>query len=210
MITARSAERWLLWTVLGGALVAVLVAGLLGPRWRRGVADVPPALSAVPAFELTDQNGNPVTLGTLAGKPWIATFVFTRCVLSCPRMVDKALELARELPAGTLRTVLVSVDPAHDTPPVMAAYLRQHRAPEDWRFLTGPEPAVRSLARDGFKLAVEPKQPGAPGYAEEPLLHSTRFVLVDGRGLIRGYYDAFDANDFARLEREARLVAEER
>jgi protein SCO1/2 len=97
----------------------------------------------------------------------------------------------------------VSVDPAHDTPAVLDAYAAA-RGIEDprWFFLTGPRQEVYSLVRDGFKLAV-----GAEGgAADEPILHSTRLVLVDSGGRIRGYYDAFDEQAVGRLLDDVRAL----
>ncbi|MGZ5382324.1 MAG: SCO family protein, partial [Thermoanaerobaculia bacterium] len=80
----------------------------------------------------------------------------------------------------------------------------QHRAdPERWTFLHGGRPAVRALAGDGFKLAV------VDGHADdpEPILHSSRFVLVDRRREIRGYYDGLEAGGVEKLAGHARRLA---
>src|SRR5262249_61928086 len=50
-----------------------------------------------------------------------------------------------------------------------------------------------------------PPAPGAP--APEPILHSTRFVLVDGQGRIRGYYDGVDEESMKKLVRDLEAVA---
>jgi protein SCO1/2 len=62
---------------------------------------------------------------------------------------------------------------------------------------------VRALAGDGFKLAV------VDGHADdpEPILHSSRFVLVDGRREIRGYYDGLEAGGVEKLLADARRLA---
>jgi hypothetical protein len=46
-----------------------------------------------------------------------------------------------------------------------------------------------------------------PGSGVEPILHSTRFVLVDGKGYIRGYYEAFDEDSTAKLKRDLLALA---
>jgi len=97
-----------------------------------------------------------------------------------------------------LRFVSFGVDPEHDTPEVLAEYGRKLGAdPARWAFLHGERPVIRALIKDGFKLAIED---GAPD-SVEPILHSTRFVLVDGEGTIRGYYDGMEqATSVTRLE----------
>ena len=58
-----------------------------------------------------------------------------------------------------------------------------------WLWITGDKKAVRSLTREGFKLAVEDQ----PDNAANPVAHSQKFVLVDKVGRIRGYYDGLDS-----------------
>jgi protein SCO1/2 len=206
------ARRLFLWIVLVAALLAVAVAA----GWSRfsglsGISGIsasppPPVLGQVPAFALTNRNGRPVTLASLAGEPWIADFVFTRCAASCPMMTARLARLGKELPPGkTVRRVSFTVDPAHDTPEVLARYAASFQAPSNWFFLTGPEADLHRLSREGFKLAIDvPK--GDPGSSVEPILHSTRFVLVDGQGQIRGYYDGEDEEAMKRLVGDLRTL----
>ena len=48
---------------------------------------------------------------------------------------------------------------------------------------------------DGFKLALDTEA----GTEVEPITHSSRFVLVDREGKIRGYYGMEDADALDRL-----------
>ena len=65
---------------------------------------------------------------------------------------------------------------------------------------------MKFLIMDGFKLAVEMNPPPGAASPEEPILHSTRFVLVDGEGAIRGYYDAVQGQELERLARDLRAL----
>ena len=198
--------RWL--PAALGALLLMMTIGL-GLVWWWGRQPPPslPVMGELPAFTLTDKSGATVTPATLAGRPWIADLVFTRCQLSCPRMTERMASLGPRLAAG-VRRVSVSVDPAHDTPAVLAEYARQHKAEApDWLFLTGDEAEMRKLAVEGFKLGVAPADPTDPRAAQEPVTHSTRFVLVDGQGRVRGWYDAFDEGSLGKLLRDAAWLA---
>jgi protein SCO1/2 len=203
-VPSRRLLRLLLWAVLVLALVAVAGAA----AWSRWGArrEPPPVLGEVPPFSLVNRDGRTVTREDLAGAPWIADFVFTRCAASCPMMTDCMARLAKDLdlgePGARLHLVSFTVDPGHDTPAVLAAYAGRYKAPPAWLFLTGPQEALHHLSRDGFKLAVAP----AGGPANEPILHSTRFVLVDARGRIRGYYDGFDREAVGKLEGDLRAL----
>jgi protein SCO1/2 len=133
----------------------------------------------VPNFQLVNQNGQPFGSAELAGKIWIADFVFTSCPDSCPMISSRMSELQRPLEKTDVHLVSVSVDPEKDTPEVLRGYAeRLHAQPGRWDFVTGSKPAIYNLSRNGFKLE-----------GDVPV-HSTRFVLVDRRGRIRGYYDA--------------------
>lgn len=94
-------------------------------------------------------------------------------------------ELQRPLEKSDVHLVSFTVDPETDTPEVLRDYAeRLHARPGRWDFLTGPVSAIYELTRDGFKLGV------SDGAGEEGVpVHSTRAVLVDRRGTIRGYYD---------------------
>ncbi len=198
-------RRRALWGLLVAALLAIAVATLAGRRWGLTAGRAaPPPLGEVPDFSLVDQGGRPVRLADLAGRPWLASFVFTRCGGPCPRIVAQMARLAGLLPHPELVTrVSVTVDPEYDTPAVLAAYAEAHGvADARWLFLTGSRDEVHRLVRGGFKLAVGEGE----GSAVEPILHSTRLVLVDGAGRIRGYYDAFDEEAVTRLLRDLRAL----
>jgi protein SCO1 len=200
-------RRGLLWGLLVAALLAVTAAALV-QRWRR--PEPPPVLGRVPPFALTNRDGRRVALAGLAGAPWVADFIFTHCAASCPMMTARMARLERELPRRLgARFVSFTVDPDRDTPPVLARYAESFAAPARWLFLTGGRDELHRLSRDGFKLAVDAASPG-PANAEEPILHSTRFVLVDRHGAIRGYYDGLDEESMKKLWRDLEAVAGER
>lgn len=200
-------RRGLLWGLLVAALLAVTAAALV-QRLRR--PEPPPILGQLPEFILTNRDGRPVSLGDLSGTPWVADFVFTRCPASCPMMTARMARLGRDLPKGLpVRFVSISVDPDNDTPEVLERYAQSFAAPESWLFLTGTREQILHLTTKGFLLGLEMDPPPAPPgiTAPEPILHSTRFVLVDGEGRIRGYYEAFDEEAMKRLEADLGALA---
>lgn len=159
----------------------------------------PPLLSTVPDFSFTDQGGKPFGRAQLAGKPWIANFVFTRCQTVCPIFTAKMADVQTRTKAGALLVHLVSfsVDPAHDTPDILAAYAKEHGAdPARWTFLTGDGEAIRTAVVEGLKVAA---QPVGKDQDLASVFHGSHFVLVDAEGRIRGYYDSADADATDRL-----------
>ena len=192
-----SLRRLLIWSLLVAVLLAVAGAALRQRLRRPGL----PILGTVPDFSLTNRDGRTVRRADLAGAPWVADFIFTRCGASCPMMSQRMARLIRDLsPRVPARFVSFTVDPEYDRPAVLESYAGSFSAPESWLFLTGGTEEMHRLSREGFKLAVDAS--GNPVNPEEPILHSTRFVLVDREGRIRGYYEAFDEESTQKLVRD--------
>jgi protein SCO1/2 len=147
---------------------------------------------SVPEFTLTNQDGKNFGSADLRGKIWIADFVYSTCPGPCPMISSRMSELQKPLEKTDVHLVSFSVDPARDTPQVLRGYAEKLQAePGRWDFLTGPQSTIYNLSRDGFKLAVGDEK-GVP-------VHSTRMILVDRHGAIRGYYDATEPDAVTKL-----------
>jgi protein SCO1/2 len=153
-----------------------------------------PVLGEVPDFQLTSQTGGTVDRHSLLGHVWVADFIFTTCPGPCPMMSSRMRQVQTATDATPdVRLVSFTVDPAHDTPPVLAAYAKHFLAqPERWHFLTGPQSTLNHLGLDGFHL----------NRVDGSLDHSTRFVLVDRAARIRGYYSFTDDGFLKALQRD--------
>jgi|SRR6185312_2102634 len=203
-------RRGLLWGLLVAVLL-IVVAATAVERLRR--PDPPPIMWNAPDFKLTNRDGRTVTLKDLAGEPWIADFIFTRCPASCPMMTARLARFHHDLPSDLkVHLVSFSVDPKNDTPAVLEAYAKSFKAPDRWLFLTGDGEEIYRISKEGFKLAIDNAPPpgatASPTPTAEPILHSTRFALVDGQGRVRGYYEAFDEESMKKMERDLRALAE--
>ena len=139
----------------------------------------------VPAFELTDQEGQPFNSVKMLGKVWIVDFFYTSCPGPCPALSSRLSGLHQSF-SGENRVVFLSIssDPEKDTPEVLKRYASKFGADSRWGFLTGPVDSVFSLANQGFKLSLT-----RSAKPEEPVTHSTRLVLVDARGWVRGFFE---------------------
>jgi protein SCO1/2 len=189
--------------------VSALSAALAGLAALSACSREAPALEVfgdVPQFQLVAQTGQPFSSQALAGKIWVADFIYTTCPGPCPRMTSQMREVqdavAKIPDAGaSVRFVSFTIDPENDTPPVLAAYAKMHGAsPQMWYFLTGPVATLQMLDRDAFKL----------GNIDGTLQHSTRFVLVDRQSRIRGYYDTSEAPAIAHVISDVEALARER
>jgi protein SCO1/2 len=154
-----------------------------------------PSLGKVEPFQLTDQTNQAFDSAKLAGKVWVANFFFTTCPGPCPRMSSQMHQVQMALEKDGIQLVSMTVDPAHDTPEVLDAYSKTYKASSGvWHFLTGEKERLNHLSKDVFKL----------GLVDGSKEHSTRFVLVDGTGQIRGYYLTSEPDAITRLIEDAR------
>jgi len=200
-----------LMTILWGLTVLIMVSVIGAGLWKKradefnhplelAAASQPATIGPAPAFELVDQDNKPVTKESLAGKVWIADFVFTHCAGPCPRMTSQMAGLSKEIPAS-VQLITFSVDPDRDTPAVLKEYAKRFEADESrWRFLTGSEKVIFDAAH-GMMLSAEPKNDKCG------ILHSTRFVLIDGEGNIRNTYESTDDARMAALKKDAADLA---
>jgi protein SCO1/2 len=163
------------------------------------VTTQPPAASPLevywpaPDFTLSGANSEPFASATLKGQVWIADFFFTSCPAICPTMTAEMKALYDEFAeAYDVRFVSISVDPIRDTTEKLAEYAKRFGAdPARWHFLRGDFEVVQELSVKGFKLGLD-----------GPTGHSSRFVLVDTQGNVRGNYDSLDRDALANLRRD--------
>ena len=184
---------------LGVALV--LLMALYMVFVRPYTATPPLVMGQIQNFELTDSNNQPFTQNQLQGQVWVADFIFTSCAGVCPIMSGKMQNLYRsyEREEG-VKFVSISVDPETDTPEKLTEYAKRFSADVNkWHFLTGPYEKIHELAVNSFKV----------GKVDEPIFHSDRFILVDKKMQIRGYYAFDDKADMKKLFHEIALVAKE-
>ncbi|MBV8069145.1 MAG: SCO family protein [Acidobacteriaceae bacterium] len=148
-----------------------------------------PDYGAVPAFRMTDSNGALFESDELAGKVWVVDFIYTNCHAACPMMTYKMHGLQTKIGRREdVRLVSISVDPEHDTPVAMTNFARRYGGPTpQWIFLTGAPATVHLLAYTTFHV----------GDVLGKIEHSTKFILVDKRGHIRGYYSTLRGGDEA-------------
>jgi cytochrome oxidase Cu insertion factor (SCO1/SenC/PrrC family) len=171
-----------------------------------------PRLNDVPPFILTERSGRNITNQDLRGKIWVADFIYTTCPGPCP-LVTAGMAKVQEAVADDSRVQLVTftVDPQDDTPEVLAAYATKFGAdPNRWWFLTGPEKPLYDLIKNGFYQAVQDNhgQPLEPG--QFVVTHSTRLVLVDADGVVRGAsYDGLGSEGRANLLRDIKTLEKE-
>ena len=156
---ARIRRSPYLWVTPVGWIVVVM-AGCFAPPAL-------PVVQVLPSYDLVDSRGESFGTEQLAGQVYVANLFFTRCTSVCPILTNSLLRLQRryrEDGIGEIRLVSISVDGEHDTPDQLAAYAARHEIEsESWSLLTGPREQVRTLAIEGFRLALGDRQEDEQG-----------------------------------------------
>lgn len=134
---------------------------------------------------LTDQDGRAHEWRSLRGKPRVVGMFYTSCRYVCPMIVDSLRAVERGLPAtgkGRLGLVLVSIDPARDTPEALARVMRERRLdPANWLLLQPRAADVRAIAG---VLGVRYR-----ATEDGEFNHTSTLVLLDGDGRVRARTD---------------------
>jgi protein SCO1 len=164
-----------------------------GTRFEGAV--MPDGLPA-PDFELTDQDGERISMRDLRGQPVIVTFLYTSCEDTCPvqaQIVRGALDqLDEDVPA-----IAIAVDPPRDTPESARAFLTEQRALGRIDFVLGTRAELRPLWNGYF---IRPQS------LEQE--HQARFTLVDKRGFQRVGYPGFEGTP-ERIAHDIRILQAE-
>ena len=128
---------------------------------------------------LTDASGRARTLAEFQGRPFVTSLVYTRCVTVCPRVVAELQRFEREAGGGTPpRFVLISLDPAHDTPEALRAFATLHALDSThWTLLT-PEPALLPPLASALGVAWRAGPDGG-------IAHSAVIAMVDRAGHVQ-------------------------
>jgi protein SCO1/2 len=162
-----------------------------------------PTSRALPAVAFTDQLGRDFAVSDLEGHFTLMFFGFTNCPDICPLTMQTLANVETELSAKNIeppRVILVSVDPARDTPEQLRRYLANFS--ESFIGVTAPQDALQPLAST-LGVTIEHHQ-HADGDAYNVAHNSTIYVLgpeAEWIALFSSPHDAASiATDFVRLQ----------
>jgi protein SCO1/2 len=182
--------------VVGAAVGVALHGQLAAPQAAaktpalRGEATWAAGQAAAPGFVLRDQHGRAVSLRSLRGRSVVLMFEDSLCKQACPiegKLV--AASIRRVAPALRPRVVVVSVDPAGDTPHTVAVALRKWHLPGSASWLVGSRAELRPVWR-AYRITVEA--------VAGDIVHSTALYVIDRNGDERaGLLLPFAAGDLA-------------
>lgn len=149
--------------------------------WRR-LGDALVRTRPVPAFDLIDQEGRPVTQDSFADKILVVDFIYTDCPGPCPIQTANQAALQRRIPEAIrsdIHFLSFSLDPEVDRPEVLVDYAVARGADlENWSFLTGERDAVAKVIL-GWGIGSVRQEDGTIDHT------LSTFLVKDGRVLER-------------------------
>jgi protein SCO1/2 len=165
-------------------LVLLVLAGCGGSSHQPAAerpssqSSLPPSVRNHPAprMRLVDPRSGPFDTASLAGRPYVVTFLYTRCRTTCPVIAEELRAALAKLSPGSAAAVALSVDPYGDTKAAVKRFLRTHREPTSFRYLIGARKQLQPLWRKWFVAA----QPSGASTS----IHTAALWFVDARGRI--------------------------
>jgi protein SCO1/2 len=147
------------------------------------------------AVRLRDQRGETIGLDVFRGHPVIISMFYGSCPTACPLLVSHAKVVEAQLPPGVrddTRFLLVTFDPAHDTPPALAAIASARGLePSRWTLATGSDDDVRQIAA---VLGIHYRALPEGGFAHDSILTA---LDREGRPIARAEVPGEDVGSLA-------------
>ncbi len=133
-----------------------------------------PAPKPAPPIALTDQYGRSVSLAALRGKPVLVAFLYAGCGAPCTLIAQQIRGALDEL-HEPVPVLIVSADPAGDTPPAVRRFLAATSLSGRVHYLTGSPAALKEVWR---AYRVTPAGAGAHAFANHAVV---LLIGPDGR-----------------------------
>ena len=126
---------------------------------------------------LVDSSGRTIGLDVARGKPVLITMFYASCTVACPLLVSEVSQVIAELPAdmqNDVEVLLVSFDPARDTPAKLAELARERKLGAGFTLAVANDADTRALAA---VLGVKYRK-----LANGDFAHGSTIVALDGEG----------------------------
>jgi protein SCO1/2 len=160
---------------------------------------------------LLNQLGDSVSLQKLRGKIVVADFFFTHCPSICPYLTRnmkglqdalKTKDVTKRVDTSFVQFLSFSVDHERDSVAQLKKYADHFGVNSDvWWLLTGPKKTIYDFALNEVKLGLQDGQG-----VDSNFIHTEKFVVLDKKGVVRGYYNGLDTASLSRLAEDITLL----
>lgn len=225
-LSAVRGRRLLVPAILGALVVAAIAFAIVASRESSPSTPTAPAVSAprttgaqpsgpsqggfdgaalpgsrrAPGFLLTDQYGRSISLASLRGGPVVLAFLYAGCGAPCVLIAQQIRGALDELGQHPAAVVIVSADPATDTPAAIRRFLAEVSLSGRVHYLTGSQ---KQLSVVWKAYGVHPAAAGKAAFANYATVR-----LLDSRGRERVLYGTEQltpealAHDIGKIVRE--------
>ncbi|MBY0245961.1 MAG: SCO family protein [Sphingobacteriaceae bacterium] len=157
-------------------------------------------------FNLLNQNQEQISFSNFTNKVMVFGLFYTTETGFAIQQANKAMHFFSEIYSQNKMVSLLSVtiNPKNDKGQLLNKYAKSIKsvAPK-WNLLTGDEKSIYNLVQNGLLL-------DATKIDKEPFfIHSNKFVLVDSKRRIRGYYDCMRKEAIDKLNDEIKVLITE-
>ena len=160
----------------------------------------------IASFSVVNQNGDTITEANYKNKIYVANFFFTRCKTICLPMMANMRDLQDVyLDDPTVKFLSYSVTPVIDSIPILKTYAdKRGIVQEKWNITTGNKKHIYNLARKSYFAVLDEGDGDLQDF-----IHTERFILIDKKSQIRGFYDGTDTNEMKRLIADIKILKRE-
>lgn len=159
----------------------------------------------IPFWSFENQEGKMVGTTDYQGEIYIADFFFSHCPSICPKMLENMKYIQEELKDLNINIVSYTVDPKNDNVERLKWYAENNEINTDnWNFVTGIQQDIYELGVNGY-LVPNQEDALAPG----GFLHSEKFILIDKKSRIRGFYDGTELEQVNQLIKDVKTLSKE-
>ena len=160
---------------------------------------------SIGTFQFINQDSLTVSEEIFAGKIYVADFFFINCPEICPNMTAQMNRVYKKFEENPNVLLLShSIDTRNDSVPALKSYAEKLGVPtKKWHFVTGERDQIYQLAKEKYYISTMEDANAEGGY-----LHNQKFILIDQKGRIRGYYTGTEKEDVDRLMVDMELLLE--
>jgi protein SCO1/2 len=137
-----------------------------------------------PDFTLIDQRGQTVSLSDFRGQTVLLSFMFTQCPDVCPLMAGKVATVLDEMgdDAEGVQFLMVSLDPANDTPANIEQFLANHGLSDSTALFLNGDDATLEATYAAYGIG---SNHAGTHVSDSSISHTDAVYVIDGEGRSR-------------------------
>ncbi len=178
------------------------------PSWFDSPELIPSDFHTIPSFSLTNQSGQPVSDTDLSGKLYIANFFFATCQGICPSTIGNMIRIQEAVAEyHDVQILSHTVTPEKDTVDELRTFADSKGVVDGkWHLLTGDRQQLYDLGKNYYFADEDLGEVSEPANEETQFLHTESFLLIDGKGYIRGIYNGMNKASVNQLISDVDLL----